>query len=218
MASSQAEFFVLLPEGIGTSYDTEMLEADPVVLGDAPRCEACGLYVGGRPWLPPHRAELTLHGTEWGDFAFRGEGGEDMLLSERAAALFQSAGLRGLRGFEDVEITRVKGSARPAPRYLHVAVDRGKASVDEASSTLIRSGPPSCHQCRSATMEGIQGFALEHETWAGEDVFFPRGLTGTVVASRAFVDFVRENALSNVRFVPTGSYVWDPYAPVSAKE
>jgi hypothetical protein len=65
MASSNGEFFVFLPGGIGTSHDTEMLEADSVVLGDAPRWEVCGLFVGVRPWLPPHRAELTLHGDGW---------------------------------------------------------------------------------------------------------------------------------------------------------
>jgi hypothetical protein len=167
--------------------------------------------------LPPHRAELTLHGFEWGDFVFRGDGGEDMLVSERAAALYQHAGLRGLGGFENVEITRVRGTATPPPRYVHVAVQRGEAAVDEESSTLIRRGAPSCAGCRSATLEGIRGFALERGTWAGEDVFFPRGLTGTVVASRAFVDFVQEHALSNVRFVPAESYVWDPYRPVSAE-
>jgi hypothetical protein len=215
MASDPDQFFVLLSGGIGTSHDTEMLESDPVVLGDAPRCDACGLYVGGRPWLPPHRVELTLHGEHWGDFAFRGDGGEDMLMSERAAAAYQDAGLTGLTGFEEVEVTRLKGLSEQPPRYLHVAVPRGSAAVDEKHSKLIRNAVPTCSQCRSATLEGIQGFALERGAWSGEDVFFPRGLTGTAVATRRFVDFVREHGLTNVRFAPSESYVWDPYAPVS---
>ena len=216
MASESEQFFVLLSGGIGTSHDTEMLEADPVVLGDAPRCDACGLYIGGRPWLAPHRVELTLHGAHWGDFAFRTSGGEDMLMSERAAVRYRDAGLTGLAGFEEVEVSRIRGTSEAPPGYVHVAVQRGTAAVDEKSSKLIRAEAPTCSRCRSATLEGIRGFAIESGTWSGEDVFFARGLTGTVVVSPRFADFVAEQRLSNVRFAPIESYIWDPYAPVSA--
>jgi hypothetical protein len=216
MDSDAIGFAVLLGGGIGSSHDTEMLEADPVILGDAPRCEVCGLYSGGRPWLPPHRAELTLHGSHWGDFAFRGDGGEDFLISERTAELYREEKLRGLSGFEQVEIARFKGTDEQPPRYLHVAVGRSQGAVDEQKSSLIRPEPPTCERCRSAELEAIHGFVLESGSWSGEDVFFVRGLTGVVVVSRRFREFVDRHALTNVRLTPTGSYEWDPYAPISS--
>ena len=215
MDSEASGFAVLLGGGVGSSHDTEMLEADPLILGDAPRCEVCGLYSGGRPWLPPHRAELTLRGSHWGDFAFRGDGGEDFLISERAAELYRGEKLRGLSGFEQVDIARAKGTDEEPPPYLHVAVGRSQAAVDERGSSLIRPEPPTCQRCRSAGLEAIHGFALEPSSWSGEDVFFARGLTGVVVVSRRFRDFVHSHALTNVRLTPTESYEWDPYAPIS---
>lgn len=215
MGSDARGFAVLLSGGVGSSHDTEMLEADPVMLGDAPRCDVCGLYSGGRPWLPPHRAELTLHRSHWGDFAFRGDGGADFLISERTADLYRDENLRGLSGFEQVEITRFKGTDEQPPPYLHVAVGRSQAAVDEHRSSLVRPEPPVCERCRSAGLEGIHGFVLESGSWSCEDVFFARGLTGVVIVSSRFRDFVHRQALTNVRLTPTESYEWDPYAPVS---
>lgn len=217
MGCDASGFSVMLSGGIGSTHDTEMLEADPVVLGEAPRCEICGLYTGGRPWLAPHRAELTLHGEEWGDFAFRGDGDGEFLISERAGHLYRQEGLRGLSGFEPVEITRANGTDSPPPSYLHAAVGRSHAAVDERKSSLIRGEAPTCDRCRSAGLEGIQGFVLDPGSWSGEDVFFARGLTGVLVVSNRFREFVRQHGLTNVRFTPTESYEWDPYAPVSGR-
>ncbi len=74
-----------------------------------------------KPWLPPYRAELVLHGEELGDFI--DAGGYDLLVSERFAQAFQEEGLTGLEGFHPVELVRVRRKRRgpkPAliPRYL----------------------------------------------------------------------------------------------------
>jgi hypothetical protein len=158
-----------------------------------------------------------LHGSAWGDFAFRGDGGEDILISEQAAQLFRDEGLSGLTGFEPVEITRIVGSSEsmPPPTYLHVAVIRTDATVDEQRSSLIRPEPASCNRCRSAPLEGVRGFALQSPSWTGEDVFFTRGLSGVVIASQKFSGFVDRHDLANVRFVPTERYEWNPYRPLS---
>jgi hypothetical protein len=205
---------VLLGGGRGSRHDTEFLESDPVILGDAPRCEACGHFLGGKPWLPPQRAELTLHGSDWGDFVFRGDGGEDFLMAEHAAELFRDGQLRGLSGFEPIEITRFQGTDVAPPQYVHVAVGRSQARVDEHESSLVRPEPPVCDECRSARLEGIHGFILETGSWGDEDVFFARGLTGVVIVSERFHDLVVQHGLTNVRLVPTESYEWDPYAPI----
>ncbi len=92
-----------------------------------------------KPWLPPHRAELVLHGEELGDFidVF----GNDLLVSERFAQAFREEGFTGLEGFHPVEVVRVRRKRRgpkPAhiPRYLLVRVCFGRAAVDVARSRI----------------------------------------------------------------------------------
>jgi hypothetical protein len=198
---------------IDSTQDTEYLKADGSEFGDAPRCDVCGEFVDGRPWLPPFRVELTLHGSEWGDFAFFGE--SDFLVSERTANVLSHAGISGLSGFDPVEVIRTRGTRLPAPAYCHVVVARSRAVVDERRSRLIRPKPPGCDYCRSAPLEGISGFVIEPNSWDGVDVFVARGLTGVVLASRAFRDVVHSAGLTNIRLTPTSSYEWNPDAPVS---
>jgi hypothetical protein len=217
MASSREpdRYYVLLG-GRESEYDTEMLEADPVNLGEAPTCEVCGRFVGGKAWLPPHRAELTLHGSVWGDFAFRVGDETDALVIDTRARDWREAGLVGLSGFEPVEITRVQGSSRPAPQYLHVAVKLGGAVIDEARSSIVRAEEVTCEECRYAgILSAINGFSLETGTWTGEDVFIPRGLSGTVVVTPRFKEWIETNAVTNVCLTPTEAYEWDSMVPIS---
>jgi hypothetical protein len=206
-------FFVLLGGAFDSEYDTEMLETDPVRLGDAPRCGACGRFIGGRPWLPPHRAELTLRGAKWGDFAFRGAVGEDFLIAAPVAAQFRDSGLSGLSGFDPVEIARVRGTTAAAPDYVHVAVEVGAASVDETRSSFLRSGDVQCEVCRFAeTLDAVHGFAVSAESWNGADVFIAVGLPGTAIVSEQFKSWVEDEQLTNIRFAPTGAFEWDSRA------
>ncbi|WNG31947.1 hypothetical protein F0U62_38370 [Cystobacter fuscus] len=59
-------------------------------------------------------------------------------------------------------------------------------------------------------MDATHGFVLEPDTWAGEDVFRPRGMQGRVVVSERFKDFVERHGLTNVRLTPTEQFVQDP--------
>jgi len=209
------QFFVLLSDR-DSDYATEMLEDDPVNLGEAPECQECDQFVGGKPWLAPHRAELTLHGRRWGDFAFRVGDETDFLVSEAAARQWRKAGLRGLSGFEPVEITSARLAQLAAPRYLHVEVAHGGAALDEEQSSIIRSEGADCKRCRlGGIVSAIHGFRVAPESWTGEDAFIARGLPGTVVVTSAFKDWVDGCQFSNVRFVPTEIYEWDSMAPLS---
>jgi hypothetical protein len=211
-----AQFYVLLG-GRDSEYDTEMLEDDPANLGEAPQCEVCGRFVAGRPWLPPHRAEITLHGSKWGDFAFRVGDETDALMSDTLIRGWREAQLSGLVGFEPVEITRARRSEHPAPQYVHVAVKLGGAAVDEERSSLVRSEDVACERCHFAgILSAINGFCLERGTWAGEDVFVPRGLPGTVVVTPRFKEWVELREVTNVRLTPTEAYEWNPMAPISS--
>ena len=45
------------------------------------------------------------------------------------------------------------------------------------------------------------------DTWSGEDIFFPTGLSGAIVVSQRFVDFVNSNKLTNINFTPAKQYI-----------
>ncbi len=208
---SVPRFFVLEHE-MGGRHDTEFLSDDRNV-GDAPRCPTCGDIVGMLAWLPPYRGELMLHGGEAGDFA-RGYG-NGFLVSRRLADAFRAEGLDGLSGFHLVEVTHIrrrrKGKkAAEVPEYLFVVPSFASAAVDEARSRIWRSDTITCMHCRETGVDAVQGFSLEEGTWEGEDVFRPRGQSGSIVVSERFERFVARHGFTNMRMTPTEKYVWDP--------
>ena len=205
-------FFVVGKGELGSVHDTEYLPAEGANFGDAPTCSVCREFVEGKPWLPPYRADLRLHGSRWGDFAFFGE--SEFLVSDRVFGLYTKAGLTGLTGFEPVESVSIEGAMTPPPRYRHVSIARSGAAVDESRSSLTRPAPVTCDSCRVGGVEAIDGFSLELGTWTGEDVFVARGLAGVVLATLRFRKLVDDHGLTNVRLIPINSYKWDALAPI----
>ncbi|ADO70789.1 uncharacterized protein STAUR_2997 [Stigmatella aurantiaca DW4/3-1] len=59
-------------------------------------------------------------------------------------------------------------------------------------------------------MDSVHGFALNGETWQGEDVFRPRGKQGSILISERFAEFVKQHGFTNMKLIPTEEYVWDP--------
>jgi hypothetical protein len=96
------------------------------------------------------------------------------------------------------------------PRYFAVTACFGRAAIDVAHSRLRIREPMTCTECRSIDVDSIHGFALEPGTWAGEDVFRPRGKQGSIVVSERFATFVQRHALTNMKLIPTEEYVQDP--------
>jgi hypothetical protein len=214
MSSSQADArFLVLEADLHGRCDTQFSEADPVNTGPAPRCPQCGEPIGMRPWLPPYRSELELHGEEFGDFVRAA--GYDLLVSERLAESFQAEGLSGLLGFHPVAVTRVRSKGRKSkatvmPRYFAVTACFGRGAVDEARSHLRRNKPVTCPECRSTGVDSIHGLVLEPGTWQGEDVFRPRGEQGSILVSERFARFAQRHGLTNLKLTPSESFVWDP--------
>lgn len=212
-----APAFFVLESQRGSSHDTELSTVEDRERADAKRCQECGGVIGMRTWLPPYRVELRLNGAAPGDFIQSGGAGSDLIVSERFADAFRSAGLKGLNSFEPVEVTRVrkqrgapKGKDVALPHYLAVTATFGSALVDEERSHILRPGPFDCDCCRAVGTDGINGFTLEPKSWNGDDLFEPRGLPGVRVVSERFARLVTEHDLTNMELVPTERYVWDP--------
>ncbi len=212
-ASNTQRFFVL-QEAMGSRHDTDCDTLDPCNVGDAPRCSRCGDVIGLLTWLPPYRVALELHGEEPGDY-IRGPGYE-RLISERFAEAFREEGLTGLEGFHPVEVLRVRRMGKRArkpitvPNYYVVWPCFGRAAVDLVLNRVRVSKPPSCMECHCTGIDSTHGFVLEPGTWAGEDVFRPRGMQGRVVVSERFKDFVERHGLTNMILTPTEQFVRDP--------
>ena len=204
-------FFVLdsFPRG---SADTEMTEAKGYVQGDALRCRGCGRYVGGLKWLAPYRAELALHGREFGDFVFGG--GDDFLVSQNFVTIYRRHGLTGLSGLEPVEIVKVKSRRKKGPEpppYFHVVVSRSRTAIDLAASGFEWLEPPNCMECRLGDIIRWKRIVIEDGTWTGEDIFIARGLSGTILTSERFKVVCNDNHITNAIFVPAESYGHDFY-------
>jgi hypothetical protein len=205
-------FFVLKVPARG-DYDTDFYGVDDNV-GKGPRCPQCDSSLGSLVWLPPYRGELDLVGKGFGDLVRTG--GDDLLMTERMTEAFQQAGLKGLSGFEPVEIVRVlkRGRRKPLvpPKYFRVSPAFLSAAVDEARSRIQRQRPIECAYCRErAGLRSVYSLALEEGSWNGDDIFRPRGLTGTILVSERFERFVTQHGFTNMELTPTEKYVLDFY-------
>jgi hypothetical protein len=208
---SPPRFFVLEKQNEGV-HDTEFSTVN-LKVGPALRCPQCGVFVSSLTWQPPFQGELELHGKAFGDLIKCS--GDELLVTEHFAAAFTAEGLTGLSGFHPVEILRVRRRHRsskpgPPPPYLAVTATYGQPALDLERSRLHTSEPVKCSWCRETGVDAIDGLALEEDTWSGEDVFRPRGLSGVILVSERFMRFAQRHALSHFSFVPIDKYVWDP--------
>jgi hypothetical protein len=193
----------------GSEYDTEFLAAEDARYGEAPRCPVCGEFTGMRQRLPPFRVELELQGRQFGDVV-TGSGGSDLLVSPRFEDIYRSHGLTGLEGFEPVEIVQVRSRRRLTPEppaYRRADVAPSETAIDLERAGVARGGPIECSYCLRSLINGIRGVAIDEATWGGEDVFYPRGLPGTMVVSERFHDVCLEHGITNLKLVEAPEFV-----------
>lgn len=199
----------------GLPGDTDYLPEDPVCQGAAESCPLCGNPISLLPWLPPHRAVLEQWDSRMGDVAYGSP--EDLLVSERFRACFISAGLRGLLGFEPVEIVRVErkaGQRGPVcvPRMFHARVSYSMIEIEQAASGFEWSDPATiCSGChRNGMLKRWRAVVFRESTWDGLDVFLPRMLRMPFVSERFRTMCLREQLL-NTSFTRSEEYGWDFY-------
>jgi hypothetical protein len=192
---------------------TDFLPVDGSRTGDAPRCSVCGKPIGMLPLMPPVRVELESWGLRWGDVAFGP--GDQILVSDKLTKLFADAGLVGFERLDVVEIAKAKrrksGAGEP-PGYRLASIQRSRALLDESASGLVRDEAPVCEECRiGGIIKRADRIVLQANTWSGEDVFFARGLPGTVLTSERFKHLCEANDLANCSLVAAEDFNFDHY-------
>jgi hypothetical protein len=195
---------------------TDFVDADPVNRGSALECPVCHGAITMLPWLPPYRAELEFWGKEAGDIAFGT--GYELLVSDRFARLFRDVGLVGLSGFEKVEIVRTRSFGKtkrikPSGEYLVVRVALSRATVDDRASEIVRDdSSPWCDEChQGGVIKRWKRIVIEENTWGGEDLFRPRGLTGRIMASERYREFHVANRINSGLLIEASQYAHDFY-------
>jgi len=166
-----------------------------------------------RPLLPPVRVELEAWEPRWGDVAFGP--GDQILVSGKLRKLFAEAGLAGFVRFDPVETVKTnrrKAGAGDPPDYWLASIQRSRAELDDAASGLVRDEEPTCKECcTGGIIKRVSRIVLQPDTWSGEDVFFARGLPGTVLVSERFKLLCEENALANCWLIPAEAFSFDHY-------
>ena len=192
---------------------TDFVQVDGSECGEAPRCSICGYYTGLMPLLPPIRVELETWGKSYGDIAW-GPCNE-LLFSDRFMEMYQKHSLVGLINIAPAEIVKVKSRRKlrqPVPNYYCCRSMQSRAVIDDIKSGLVRDEHWTCGECRTGgIIKRTKRVLLEAGSWSGEDIFYARGLPGTILVSEKFSALCREYKISNCLLIPAEKYSFDYY-------
>lgn len=209
------QFYVLndrIPEDDTIWNYTEFLNTEDSNVGEALRCPTCGRFVSMLEWLPPYKIELIAWGKDgFGDIVY-GTGNE-ILISERFKGAYQKSSLMGLSEFGQVEIIKLRCNKKiidQVPDYSVVKIARSQAIIDPKASGVIWEEPPTCSECLSGIKNGFARVIIQEGSWSGEDIFYPRGLPGTILTTQKFKDFCEFHQFKNCRFVRAEEFSRDP--------
>ena len=205
-------FFLLKnPKLPGDSRVTDFVQADGSKMGQAPRCAKCGNFIGMIPLMPPVRVEIDMWGDRFGDFAFGP--GDELLVARPILEKLKAASMIGLEIVGEAEIVKISTHQKTGeipPCYYCCRPVRSSAIVDDVKSGFVWQHAWTCDLCRLGR-NLIRGrrIALISGSWSGEDIFFPRGLSGRVLVSEKFKDVVEHAEASNCVLVPAEEFSFD---------
>jgi hypothetical protein len=194
------------------TWSTDFTPEDPFLHGDAEYCSECGGPIGSLEWLPPYVVDIEIWGTDFGDIVHFSN---MKLFSERFVDAWRKSDLHGLTGFREVTVRRAIGRRgrviSPCPKYFIGRIARSRAAINLRASGLEVKGSI-CPECRLA--DGVirtKRVVFEKGSWTGEDIFFARGLTGTVFVSKRFWEFCVDHQIRNASLIDCSAYKFDFY-------
>lgn len=170
-------------------------------VGEALRCPECDRFLTMLKWLPPYRIELESWGKHFADIAYFSD---DLIVSQRFAALFQEHGLQGLSEFAPIEVVRVKYMRRrpkeELPRYYKAAVSYSSTTIDQKASGFVwKDESKICPVCLYDTLRRYDALIVKEDTWNGDDVFYARG-GGAIMVSERFKTLCEQHSLKGMVF------------------
>lgn len=189
---------------------TEYIEKDPINNGPAPKCNACGKFTGMLTWLPPFRVELEAVKGVLGDIVFGS--GNDLLVSEKFTNAWNADHMRGLSGFEPVEVLKVnhQSTEKGEHKYYHVSIATADLAIDQNKSNLKWEPETVCKQCRTGDLLLSWDRIVFEQAEIKENIFYAIGLPGAIFVDDKFRDFYRRNKIINCPLIPAEDYskVW----------
>jgi len=189
---------------------------DPVNYGEAPRCPACGDFIGMREWLPPYRVRL-VEGTKTSAPAdvITGPGFTSFIASERFVTEFKRSGLTGIKRWEPVQIEGYNDyegdpTAQAAvSRSYKLAIlpnPTTRTKLDEMHA-VYNGAAPSCPVCNAPEgLESFEGVVVDEASWKGADIFELTNL-GDILVTDRFAKFCEAGEFTGIRLISTDKYV-----------
>ena len=184
---------------IPVSYDYDRIE----------RCPECGGAVSGAYWMQPR--ELVLTSRKVPDFLYAYCDNVPFLLSENAIDKICKARLTGIEAAEEIELVRFQRKSKSdnlPPKYYRIKLARSRITVDHEKSVIhygrVPAGRKLCPLCHQVdyTMDFTRRICFNMDDYEGFDIFQTYELGNTVCLSQQFVDFCRENGLTNLHCTP----------------
>ncbi|MDR2171939.1 MAG: hypothetical protein LBP59_17480 [Planctomycetaceae bacterium] len=204
--------------------DTEWLTATRNY-GHAPQCPQCGKYYAGKEWLPPYNIELEMFTKQYGNVVM-GAGGI-IIVDNYFKDCFEKTNFTGLEFIGNVNIVKFlcrpcvqKKSLGDPPQYYLTKIKYGCAAMDhkESKSVFEIGKQPTCNYCRLGGIIRYSRIVIDENTWDGTDVFFIRGIGGTIVTSQKFKDWWDSCYFNNCKIIPSEKANWDPFDGLSPEE
>lgn len=176
----------------------ECYPVDAVYTSDGiSRCPNCNGAWEGRYWTHPRTLKITK--SKYPDFLWTTP---YPAVSERFKQLYEQSGLTGILEFDPIENYALRKNAPECPKYYTFKRFRSQMKINHEKSDIkwlnvARDICPICHPM-GKTFSEIYSLVLDEEKYEGMDVFIlnETGM-GTYVSER-FVEFVRENGLTNL--------------------
>lgn len=183
---------------------TDYVTIEESVLGEAPTCPVCGNFIGMLPILPPIVVEIKSQGEQWSHISFGS--GNELLISDQLKKEILNLNLTGIERMEPVTISKSKGRRRfmpQLPEYWMSSIIFSQKAVDDEKSGIVRQRSWTCPHCKfGGLIESVGKVALEKDDMMAEDIFYPRGLPGTIIVSESFKNACSQVNLPDCYFDP----------------
>lgn len=188
------------------NFVVDAVLADGFNTGGFEKCKICNNPISKRKWLPPFEIVLETWGDRFGDVIYFSE---FIIFSGRLLEVIGANSLVGFEEIEEVEVTKIirrNGKImKSPPPYFKAQIRRSVTLIDQdASGYVWQDETKKCPECLFDTLLRYRCLIVKEGTWAGEDIFIPRGSRRPLVSEKFRQVFV-DNGFEGLVFIPSHS-------------